>query len=44
MLDELLRNLERAMGEQGANQAGEDGGETFQAVNPLSQGDPGKYI
>ena len=44
MLDELLRNLERAMAEQATNQAGEDGGETFQVVNPLPQGDPGKYI
>ena len=45
MLDELLHNLERAMAEQATNQAGEDGGEeTFQVVNPLPQGDPGKYI
>ena len=45
MLDELLRNLERAMAEQATNQAGEDGGEeTFQVVNHLPQEGPGKYI
>ena len=45
MLDEFLRNLERAMADQATNQAGEEGGEeSFQVVNPLPQGDLGKYI